>query len=239
MKNYPLPIIVLYIIDIFFALLIGTLIRSRVVNMGFDGFTSFMFFILTIIFLFAITLSIHVCFLELIFPLVGKGLMKIPYFRKLAEKRRLSIAEREKSTTISEPVSLENIRNKQLQNKAKEQNEKLNVALEYTRKIFAPYVSDENIELLCNNVKIYADKLSLENLCSIKINKDLTTIDVYHFGWNIWNHFQISDQMQMAKFLKIVFTHTLREVEDIETIKKKLKIFESKCEIQIKENLSE
>jgi hypothetical protein len=148
-------------------------------------------------------------------PWIGKGLSKIPYFRRKI-KSTLTTEEIPESITEQEPVpSLDDIRSEQLQNKAKQQEEKLNIALDYTRKTFAPYVSNGYVELLCGNVKIYADKLGLENLQPIKINNDLVTIDIYHFGWNIWNHFQVSDQMQVARFLKIVFAHTFRGVEDI------------------------
>jgi hypothetical protein len=221
------------------ALVIATLARISATAMGFDSFTTFIVFIIAFAILVVVYLSIHAFLQGLMLPWIGKGLSKIPYFRRKI-KSTPNTDEVSEIITEQEPVlSLDDIRSEQLQNKAKQQEEKLNIALDYTRKTFAPYVSDEHVELLCGNVKIYADKLGLENLQPIKINNDLVTIDIYHFGWNIWNHFQVSDQMQVARFLKIVFTHTFREVEDIETIKKKLKIFEPKCKIQIQENLSE
>lgn len=239
MKNNLLEQIILYIIVVCVALVIATLARISATAMGFDSFTTFMVFIVAFAILVVVYLSIHVFLQGLMLPWIGKGLSKIPYFlRKI--KSTPATSEIPENITEQEPIpSLDDIRSEQLQNKAKQQEEKLNIALDYTRKAFAPYVFDEHIGLLCNNVKIYVDKLGLETLRPVKVSDELTTIDIYHFGWNIWNHFQVSDQMQVARFLKIVFAHTFREVEDIETIKKKLKIFEPKCKIQIQENLSE
>ncbi|HCE59023.1 MAG TPA: hypothetical protein DER09_14610 [Prolixibacteraceae bacterium] len=139
---------------------------------------------------------------------------------------------------MTEPPSLEDIRNEQLQNKAKEREEKLNVALNYTRKTFAPYVLDEQIEFLCVNLQLYADKLNLENLRSIKTSKDLSSIDISHFGWNIWNHFNIGKRIEIAHFLKRVFPDILKDVE-VESIKSHLKDDELKGIIKIQKSLTE
>jgi hypothetical protein len=158
---------------------------------------------------------------------------KIPYFKN----RMKSVPPSNEITeSITEPFSLEDIRKEQLQNRKKEQEDILNIALGYTRKTFAPYVSDEQVELLCNNLKIYADKLSLEALHPIKTSKDLLTIDIFHFGWNVWNHFKISKQIDIAHFLKKVFPDILKDVE-VETIKRHLKDEELKGIIKIRERL--
>jgi hypothetical protein len=86
-------------------------------------------------------------------------------------------------------------------------------------------------------IDLYAERKELKNLTSIKVDNQLTTTDIYHFGWNIWNHCKVSKQDDMALLLKIVFAHTLRDVE-IETIKKHLKDDEQKGIIKIKEDIS-
>jgi hypothetical protein len=136
-------------------------------------------------------------------------------------------------------MNKEHIRNEHLQAEIEKFYKTLEIAHEYTQKIFAPYLSDSEINSLCSYITLYVERKELKSIISIKPDNQLTTTDIYHFGWNIWNHFQVSDQIQMARFLKTVFPYTLREVEDIETIKKKLKIFEPKSKIQIRENLSE
>lgn len=62
--------------------------------------------------------------------------------------------------------------------------------------------------------------------------KDLQNIDLYHFGWNIWNHFRINTQEDIAFFLKIVFARNLKDV-DTYTIRKKLTFNEGKCKIRL------
>ena len=88
------------------------------------------------------------------------------------------------------------------------------------------------------NLKIYADKLSFGTLHPTRTDRELSTIDIFHFGWNIWNHFKAGKQIDIAHFLKKVFPDVLKDVE-IETIKSHLKDDELKGIIRICENLSE
>jgi hypothetical protein len=158
-------------------------------------------------------LSIRIVLQNLLIPLIHQGLSKIPYFQNKIKNTNIP----EKVTDKEPTHSLEDIRNEQLRNKAKEQEEKMNIALEYTRKTFAPHTSNEHIELLCNNLKIYANKLSLETLQPVKI-KELLPVDISHFGWNIWNYFNVGKQIDVAYFLKKVFPDIFKDAE-IETIK--------------------
>ena len=185
MKNNILQYIILYLLVACVALAIATLARMFAASMGFDSFTTFMVFIVVLGIEVIVYLSIHVVLQELMLPWIGKGLSKVPYFRDRMRNTQIP------NNAVEQP-SLGDIRNEQLQNKTKEQEEKLNIALNYARKTFAPYVSDGHIELLCNNLKAYADKLGLESLHPIKTGKELSTIDILHFGWNIWNHFKVS-----------------------------------------------
>jgi hypothetical protein len=233
MKNNLLQYIVLYLFVACVALVIATLARLFATLVGFDGFTSFMIFIVVLGIEAVLYLSIHVILRELMLPWIGKGLSKIPFFRnKIRAKTPESIIEQELT------LSLEDIRNEQLKNRAKEQKERLDIALDYTRKTFAPYVSDEHIELLINNLKIYSDKLNLGNLHPIKTGKELSTIDIFHFGWNLWHYFRVGKQTDIAYFLKKVFPDILKDVE-ADTIKRHLKDDELKGVIKIRENLSE
>jgi hypothetical protein len=93
------------------------------------------------------------------------------------------------------------------------------------------------MESLCKYIEMYAEGNDFENVSIQSIRtKKLTTLDICHFGWNIWNHFNSTDQWSISQFLKIVFEEKLKEME-LETVKKKLKIFESKCTIRIQEDL--
>jgi hypothetical protein len=88
---------------------------------------------------------------------------------------------------------------------------------------------------------LYAEKKEFSNLFPIKENNQLSTTDILHFGWNIRNHFKVGkvgNQGDMALFLKIVFAHTLREIE-VESVKKPLKDDERKGMIKIEEDISQ
>lgn len=178
-------------------------------------------------------------------PWIGKGLAKIPYFRKKIEERQVSqiavepqIEEKETEIDLSESdVSLDDIRNEQQQNIVKGQEEILNIALNYTRKSFALYLSDEDLDVLCQNVRAYMNRLDEKELKPVKVKK-LTALDLRHFGWNIWNYFKPRNQMDIANLLKIVFPDVFKGVE-VKSIKRHLKDDELKGVIKIRESLIE
>ena len=235
MKNNLLEYIILYILVASAALTIATMARISAFSLGVDNFTSFIVFFVVLGIEVAAYLSIHVVLQGLMLPWIARLLLKIPYFKN---KTKSTKPIYKINNQITEPPSLEDIRNEQLQNKAKEQEEKLDIVLNYTRKTFAPYVSDGQIEVLCGNLQLYADKLNLEKLRSIKTNKDLSSIDISHFGWNIWNHFNIGKRIEIAHFLKRVFPDILKDVE-VESIKSHLKDDELKGIIKIQKSRKE
>lgn len=245
MKNNILEYIILYVIIACVALVIATLARMSAVLMGFDGFTAFMVFIIVLVILAIVYLSIHVVLQNLMLPWVGNGLAKIPYFRKRIEQRQAlpvvvesQIEEKDTETDIPEPdISLEDIRNEQQQNIAKELEEKFNVALSYTRKSLALYLSDEDLEVLCQNVRAYMNKLEEKELKPVKV-KELSALDLRHFGWNIWNYFKPRNQTDIANLLKTVFPDIFKDVE-VKSIKRHLKDDELKGVIKIEESLAE
>ena len=243
MKNNILEYIILYVIVACAALVIATLARIFAVSMGFDSFTAFIVFIVALAVQVVVYLSIHVVLQNMMLPWIGNGLAKIPYFRKKIEQRQdLPIVvepQIEESTTETDisvsDVPLEDIRNEQQQNIAKEQEDILNIALNYTRKSFALYLSDEDLDILCRNIRAYMNKLDEKELKPVKI-KELSALDLRHFGWNIWNYFKPRNQMDIASLLKIVFPDVFKGVE-VKSIKRHLKDDELKGVIKIKEEL--
>ena len=235
MKKNILEYIILYVIVAIVALVIATLARISAAAMGFDGFTAFIVFIIALAIQVVVYLSIHVFLQGLMLPWIGKGLSKIPYFKKKMEEKKASIIEKEEIANTPTTISLKDIQNKQRQNIATKLNEKQNVALDYTRNCFALYVSDEHVDILCQNIQIYIDKLSENELMPVKV-KDLTALDLRHFGWNIWNFYKPRNQMDIADFLKIVFPDIFKEAE-VESIKRHLKDDELKGIIKIREKL--
>ena len=136
----------------------------------------------------------------------------------------------------SEKVNLESIRKNQLQQKQQIESEKLQLALDYTRNQFALYLTDEDLDSLCDAVNLYSIKEDILNNISIYI-KGLTNLDLYHFGWNIWNHFRPIKQEEVSKLLKNVFV-SLDDI-DLESIKSHLKDEPKKGIIKILENLAD
>ncbi len=189
-QNSLLQYIILYVIVACVAVAIATLAtlaRIFTVSIGFDGFTAFMVFIVVLAIQVVVYLSIHVVLQNTMLPWIGEWLSQIPYFRKKIEIRQVLTIAEEALSGEPEQTSLEDIRNKQRQNRTKEQEDKQNIILNYTRKSFALYLSNEHLDVLCRNVQVYINELDVKELKPVKV-KELTAIDLRHFGWNIWNY---------------------------------------------------
>ncbi len=142
----------------------------------------------------------------------------------------------EPTDTAPQAPSLEEIRQEQLQKRALEQEEQINTAIEYTRKTFVLYTSEEDLEVLLQNLQVYINNLDMKELKPIRIKK-LTINDLRHFGWNIWNHFKPRNQMDIAHFLKNVFFDVFKDAE-VESIKRHLKDDEKKGVIKIEKAIA-
>ena len=128
------------------------------------------------------------------------------------------------------------IRTFQHQKKVQQENEKLQIALHYARNHFALYVSDEDLGLVCNAVISYSNKEKISNSKLIE-TAGLSNLDLYHFGWNIWNHFRPIKQEEISKLLKTVFV-SLDDI-DLDSIKSHLKDEPQKGNIKIQEDLTD
>ena len=117
----------------------------------------------------------------------------------------------EQNNTIT-TKSLEESRVKQQRQLHDKKRAKRDYAVKYTRKEFAPYVSDDDMERLCRYVELYASQNPLTDIQPIRV-KTLTNLDIYHFGWNIWNYLNVSKQDDISLLLKKVFAHHLKDVE--------------------------
>jgi hypothetical protein len=134
-------------------------------------------------------------------------------------------------------IDIEQIREER-QNAARNQKQaRSDTAIRYARQEFALYMSDDDLEQLGRNIIIYAEGLNFENITPVKV-KDLSNLDLYHFGWNIWNCFKVSRQDRVAQFLKLTFADALKDVEE-NSIKTHLKDDEQKGFIKIMEDLAD
>lgn len=225
MKNKYYEYIIIYLSVAIVCFAIGLIVRATVVAQGVDAFSAN-----TIFWLVAGIGILAYCVLTVIIQGLLDKTVKL-FFSKLKK-------EKEEEPEITKQLSLDEIRAGKQKQLALQYTEKLNTAIRYTQNTFAPYISDADMDLLCKNIEIYAAGNSIEGKTILPVRvKDLTTVDICHYGWNIWNHFDITDQWKIARFLKAVFKEKLKDME-LKTIKKKLKIFEPNSTIQIQESLN-
>lgn len=151
------------------------------------------------------------------------------------------IEDEEATIPTVEPTPMLNL-DKIRQNKAvqvsNELQERINVALLYTQHTLAPYMSDEAMADMLHNINVYATKGDKSELRAIH-TRGLQYYDIFHYGWNIWNHFGVSQkQKAITIFLKAVFPHDLKNYDTLDGITRKLKMFVPNDTIKICENLT-
>ncbi|MPS65121.1 hypothetical protein SAMN05660493_02157 [Epilithonimonas bovis DSM 19482] len=160
----------------------------------------------------------------------------------IEEEKLTSEVENEISNTLLEaekPVELSDIEKIRIQ--AKSDNEKilqgkLDFIVQYTKQKFAPYASDEEILRFCTYLVNFLKDGKIENVNPIKVEV-LGTIDLKHFGWNVWNHYKgKNERKDVAKFLKTVFPYTFNDTV-LPTIEKQLTSRKNEGLIKIEDNL--
>ena len=134
-------------------------------------------------------------------------------------------------------MDFDSIRQQQQKIMDQKEQDKRTIAIKYTQQQFAPYVSDKDLLKLCKYIELYSAKLPLSHVEPINI-KGLVVLDLFHFGWNIWNHFRIGKQDEISQFLKQVFATTFKDVE-VGSIKSHLRDDEKKGVIPIVQSLSD
>lgn len=214
--------IVVYLSVLVVCVLIGALARIIAVGAGVDEFTANIVF-WSVTALGVIVYAVLAIFIEGLFAAT---------LRKFFPKK---VTPKTTENTPIRAKSLDEIRAEKQQLIDDKKRAKRDSAIEYTRKEFAPYVSNEDLALLCRYVELYADQLPLSDIQPIRV-KTLSTLDLYHFGWNIWKYLNVSKQDDIALFLKLVFAHNLKDVEP-DSIKSHLKDEPKKGRILVWERL--
>lgn len=239
MENKNLEYIILYLIVGCAALFFAATARIFSIILGIDSFTANVVFFIAIGISMVAYLSIRVFLENVMLPWIEKTILSMSFFKKKVKiKKSIKQNTVDKSGKTHPKPNLHQIREAHIQTKIEEQDKVRMIAILYTKTIFAPFVSDYDLERLCSFVEMYSVGKDLGKIEPIKVSSQLNTVDIYHFGWNIWNHFRISNQESIALFLKKIFAHVLHEVSDVETIKKKLKIADASCTIPLNNNLS-
>lgn len=95
--------------------------------------------------------------------------------------------------------------------------------LSYSSLTFGRHLSQNQIQILCNNIQQLALGKDVSDDIAIKLD-GVTSNDLYHFGWNIGKRLKKSN-IQIAWFLKYTFKLMFSDVA-IDTIQTKLAIKE-------------
>ena len=131
----------------------------------------------------------------------------------------------------SQPTKYEIYRATAMAEKERASKEKLDKVIAYTKQTLVLYLDEAALNRLCRYVTEYYLSDTLPKVEPIKVDSQLKTIDIMHFGWNIGKAFG-KPRLQTATFIKRVFTHTLRDSE-ISTIERKMSHTESVCKIKL------
>jgi len=129
------------------------------------------------------------------------------------------------------PSEYEILRANAMAEKERASQEKLNKVITYTKQTLVSYLDEAALNRLCGYVTEYYLSDSLPKVEPIKVDFQLKTIDIMHFGWNIGKAFG-KPRLQTATFIKGIFAHILRDSE-ISTIERKMSHTESVCKIKL------
>lgn len=163
------------------------------------------------------------------FPNINEEEPTFEVEKKISE----TILENEEPIEISD---IEKIRIKAKSESEKIVQEKLGFIVQYTKVKFAPYSSDEEINRFSIYLIEFLKDSKIDTVTPIRVNT-LKTIDLMHFGWNVWHHYRGNNQRKdVAKFLKIVFSESFKEMEE-STIEKLLSSRKEEGLIKIEDNL--
>lgn len=224
--------------------IVGAMARLMVLHYGLDAFNGYVAFGICILMLTVIYINLQELFKKTLSPFFDTLFMRFPNYRK---KRKVETDSKEtteeepltKETATNPPPSMDYAQIRLSAMKAKEQaeQEKLTTVLTYTRESFAPYMKEDDLNILCEYICLFhADKNFPKVIRTVKVDSAIRTIDLMHFGWNIGYQFSKTG-IQIATFIKRVFAEALKESE-ISTLKSKLRL-EGKCTIKIDTSLKQ
>ena len=162
-------------------------------------------------------------------------------FPNIIEEEPAFEVEKKISETIlenEEPIEISDIEKIRIKAKSESEKifqEKLGFIVQYTKEKFAPYSSDEEINRFSIYLIEFLKDSKIDTVTPIRVNT-LKTIDLMHFGWNVWHHYRGNNQRKdVAKFLKIVFSESFKEMEE-STIEKLLSSRKEEGLIKIEDN---
>ena len=236
-------------------LVFGILIRQFVLSKGIDDFSSTVAFFATVIVLTALYSSLQITFNQFLLPRIEAFLLRFSAFQTMknhndtvsvpeaptikdSNQATPDVIESAPTTeeTISEPSEYEVMRTNAIAEKNRAIQTKLEKVLNYTKQTMVAYMSEEDLNRLCAYVAEYSSGDTLQKISPVKVDSQLKSVDIMHFGWNIGKAFS-KKRIHTATFIKNVFDHTLRDLE-ISTIERKMSHTESVCKIKLDMNIA-
>ena len=235
--------IVVYLSVLVVCVIIALFARVVALRLGVDEFTA------QIIFWSVVAIGIIVySILSILVEELFTALVKFFFPKKQEDKTNDNASDIETGQVVDgvggpsseqhqQSMNFDSIRQQQQRLMDQKVQDKRAIAIKYTQQQFAPYVSDKDLLKLCKYIELYSAKLPLSHVEPINI-KGLVALDLFHFGWNIWNHFRVGKQDEISQFLKQVFAITFKDVE-VGSIKSHLRDDEKKGTIPIVQSLSD
>ena len=250
MNQKSIEHIALYSFVLVGILVVGVLARQFVLSKGFDDFSSSVAFFATVIVLMAIYASLQTTFNQFLLPRIEAFLLRFSAFQTMKNyndtvsvPEDLTIEDSSQATpdviepaptteeAISEPSEYEVMRTNAITENNRAIQTKLEKVISYTKQTMVAYMSEEDLNRLCTYVTEYCTGDTLQKISPVKVDSQLKSIDIMHFGWNIGKAFG-RKRIHTATFIKNVFAHTLRDLE-ISTIERKMSHTETTCKISL------
>ena len=245
MNQKSIEHIVLYSLVLVGTLVVGVLVRQFVLSKGVDDFSSSVAFFATVIVLMAIYASLQTTFNQFLLPRIEAFLLRIFAFQTMknhndtvSAPESLTIEDSNQATpsVIAPAPSAEEMTSEPSEYEVMRINSILEKVLSYTKQTMVAYMSEEDLNRLCAYIVEYSSSDTLQKISPVKVDSQLKSIDIMHFGWNIGKAFS-KKRIHTATFIKNVFVHTLRDLE-ISTIERKMSHTESACYIKLKKEIT-
>ena len=254
MNQKSIEHIALYSLVLVGTLVVGVLARQFVLSKGIDDFSSSVVFFATVIVLMAIYTSLQTTFNQFLLPRIEAFLLRFSAFKTMKNHNDTisvpeapTIKDSNQATpdviesaptaeeTISKPSEYEVIRTNAITEKNRAIQTKLEKVISYTKQTMVAYMSEEDLNRLCTYVAEYSTGDTLQKISPVKVDSQLKSIDIMHFGWNIGKAFG-RKRIHTATFIKNVFAYTLRDLE-ISTIERKMSHTETDSYIKLNKNI--
>ena len=210
MNQKSIEHIALYSLVLVGTLVVGVLARQFVLSKGIDDFSSSVAFFATVIVLMAIYASLQTTFNQFLLPRIEAFLLRFSAFQTMknyndtvsvpeaptikdSNQATTDIIESDPTAkeTISEPSEYEVMRTNAIAKKNRATQTRLEKVLSYTKQTMVAYMSEEDLNRLCAYIVEYSSGDTLQKISPVKVDSQLKSIDIMHFGWNIGKAFGI------------------------------------------------